>query len=836
MIQTLLRPALYLMARLRLGSKFALIIGLCITPVIVLSLIALNNINEEIIFAEREQNGLKLVPPLKQLLLHLSEARSQIEGNQEGITVSENALLTHDKIDQHLSVIDKLTKRYLSSALHNEFRSNILKSWQSLKTNQNISYEDQFEAYSKLISQALEYINDVAFATHLFQEPEASNALLIDITIRQIPILIENIAQLRDLGARIISNRSLSNSHDRITTAINRIELLHHTFEKSAKNINTTNRELGKLYKTTDDAIHEFIHLTEQFTLSSNISHITTTLFVNTANHAIDSDLNFFNIAIKTIEKSLHTRVKVSHRIELAASITIVSTISLLIYVLIAFYCSITNKLNRLLESATRIAAGDLTEKVSLNTKDELNDIGIALNKISAGINRTVFSIISTSNLFVDVACRLTESSRLTENSVSSQVTDSIATAQSITTLSSTVQEVTASIAKAAESAQQADKETNNGQLVVKETITSILDLANGLEQVSNVIYQLKKDSMEISGILKVIQEIADQTNLLALNAAIEAARAGEHGRGFAVVADEVRDLARKTQDSTLEIQGMIEQLQTASNDAVNVMQKSSQQASQSVEHAKSAGTVLQEITHLVSSISDMNSRISIAAQNQNQMAQQLDNNMVNMTSAANQSSAVAKSSVEDSSRVKALASETQSLLHRFLVNLTAEDIEEGNKHILFEWDESFSVGLPEIDRQHKILINMINELNYHVRMKHNASYINRILQGLIDYTVSHFGYEEGLMERHGYKHLAEHKEKHKKLINQILEFQYRVNSNNNDEEIVEELLNFLNEWLSKHIKGTDKDYAKILVAMGVDQENSRQPTDVISDDNIDLF
>ena len=85
MIQTLLRPALYLMARLRLGSKFALIIGLCITPVIVLSLIALNNINEEIIFAEREQNGLKLVPPLKQLLLHLSEARSQIEGNQEGI-------------------------------------------------------------------------------------------------------------------------------------------------------------------------------------------------------------------------------------------------------------------------------------------------------------------------------------------------------------------------------------------------------------------------------------------------------------------------------------------------------------------------------------------------------------------------------------------------------------------------------------------------------------------------------------------------------------------------------------------------------------------------------
>jgi methyl-accepting chemotaxis protein len=183
------------------------------------------------------------------------------------------------------------------------------------------------------------------------------------------------------------------------------------------------------------------------------------------------------------------------------------------------------------------------------------------------------------------------------------------------------VQEVARNATEAAKAASHSDEEAQNGQAVVDRTINAIDALASEVDRAANVIHRLEQDSDKIGTVLDVIKGIAEQTNLLALNAAIEAARAGEQGRGFAVVADEVRTLASRTQQSTAEIQQMIERLQAGAQEAVSVMEDSRSRASDSVSSAQSAGQSLESITRSVASITDMNTQIASAADEQSALS-----------------------------------------------------------------------------------------------------------------------------------------------------------------------------------------------------------------------
>ncbi|MCW9025273.1 MAG: methyl-accepting chemotaxis protein [Gammaproteobacteria bacterium] len=207
--------------------------------------------------------------------------------------------------------------------------------------------------------------------------------------------------------------------------------------------------------------------------------------------------------------------------------------------------------------------------------------------------------------------------------------TDQVATA--ITEMSASIQEVAANAQLTADSAARANDETFTSKQVVSSTMTAIHDLAEEVEQASNVIKKLEEDSNNISTVVNVISGIAEQTNLLALNAAIEAARAGEQGRGFAVVADEVRTLANRTHESTKEIQIMIENLQAGTQQAVTVMDKSRSQAEISVTKGNEATASLDAITDAVGSINDMSTQIAAAVEQQNAVAQEVNQNIVNI-------------------------------------------------------------------------------------------------------------------------------------------------------------------------------------------------------------
>ncbi|WP_407693056.1 methyl-accepting chemotaxis protein [Pseudomonas paeninsulae] len=234
--------------------------------------------------------------------------------------------------------------------------------------------------------------------------------------------------------------------------------------------------------------------------------------------------------------------------------------------------------------------------------------------------------------------------------------------------MAATVQEVARSAAGAAEAAQKADLEAADGRQEVSRTIDAIDFLAKEVEQGSAVILQLEQDTDKIGGVLEVIRGIAEQINLLALNAAIEAARAGEQGRGFAVVADEVRTLALRTQQSTGEIQTMIEHLQTGSANAVKVMGASRNRAQDSVKQVARAGTTLESITRAVATINDMNGQIASAAEEQSSVAEEINRNVVTVSLVAEQTSVGAQHTAAASEELARLAEQLQALVGQFRI------------------------------------------------------------------------------------------------------------------------------------------------------------------------
>ena len=271
----------------------------------------------------------------------------------------------------------------------------------------------------------------------------------------------------------------------------------------------------------------------------------------------------------------------------------------------------------RLSNDAQRVAEGDLSATLEAEKGGEFGVLSSAFAAMVNRLREVVTNVVSSSSQLGVSAEQLSNTTRVTLENVRQQELYTSEVATAITEMAATVQEVAHHSAQTAEAAQKADSSAANGRAVVEQMVSIIQQLYDDIGDAAEVIEALAADTASIGGILDVIRSIADQTNLLALNAAIEAARAGEQGRGFAVVADEVRNLAKRTQDSTQEIQAMITRLQEGAKHAVCVMDQSRSQAGAGSRQADNAGAALGSITHANRVISDMAAQIASAAEEQ---------------------------------------------------------------------------------------------------------------------------------------------------------------------------------------------------------------------------
>ncbi len=330
----------------------------------------------------------------------------------------------------------------------------------------------------------------------------------------------------------------------------------------------------------------------------------------------------------------------------------------------------ISRPLKATVDAMTDIAEGegDLTRRLEVVGKDEIAQLSLAFNKFVDKIQTTIKQVANSTSQLAAASEQMSVVSNEASSGVQRQRAETEQVATAMNEMTATVQEVARHAESAAESAGEADAQAQNGRQVVNNTISAIDVLARDVEKAADVIQSLEKDSDEIGTVLEVIRGIAEQTNLLALNAAIEAARAGEQGRGFAVVADEVRSLASRTQSSTEEIQQMIERLQKGSRDAVTVMETGRNQAQISVEQATQAGSALESITSAVDAISAMNNQIAEAARQQGEVADEINQNIINISQVADETSEGTQQLATASAELAHLSQELQTLVSRFKV------------------------------------------------------------------------------------------------------------------------------------------------------------------------
>lgn len=348
--------------------------------------------------------------------------------------------------------------------------------------------------------------------------------------------------------------------------------------------------------------------------------------------------------------------------------VVVLASILLAIFIATVTVRSISIPLAKVNQILGVVASGDMTQKLDDSAQDEFGDLARNCNKVIANLQQLIQGIISRSTQLAAASEQTSAITVQTTQAIREQKSQVTQAATATTEMSSTAQGVLQSANDAVAEIKNADNEAERVKGISVENKNIILQLSHEVEQASVVINKLHKDSASIGSILDVIRGIAEQTNLLALNAAIEAARAGEQGRGFAVVADEVRSLASKTQASTQEIQAMIQVLQSGAHAAVEAMNKGKKQAENCVEKTEIATKALDSITHAVHLAHDMSEQISDAAKEQNQVSHEISKLLESIVSIAEETASGAEQTSESSHEVARLAEELRVSVEQFKV------------------------------------------------------------------------------------------------------------------------------------------------------------------------
>lgn len=637
-MKSLLYPAVALMNRLSFGMKFSLISVLFLLPMLATNYYLVRDSWREFQGTRVELQSLDLLGSSLALRRDLETLNNQVQINatlgqsgKAGDLEGKISALEHSVLSR-LQSLNAMTTEPEQIAAFDAKRDELITAFKAQQ--QETSLLSKSALIGKLLNKAQMLSQIIASQSGLSRDSQSDLRQLSELITSVTPQVTQTLGEGRAMGAYSLGQGFLnSSSSTRFDELLQQLEKLQAEYglklQDALGSSKAAHTALDSLAKASSASLKQGSELFEEQVVMAETLDASWQDFYDGVSRLMAQTYQLDDATLTFLGQQLEQRLA-QNRTHMVVLVSALSAVFLLIFYLYAgFYASTRTTLRRLGAMMDKVAAGDMTVTFVAHSRDELGDLGQVFNGTVAKIHDLIERVGHTVSQVELQAGQVETVSAQSNQAVSGQRTQIEQVATAMNQMSSTAQEVARSAAAAVSSAHSVNDETVSGRGLVQSQQGSIARLATEIDQSVRVINQLATDSQSISSVLEVIKSIAEQTNLLALNAAIEAARAGEQGRGFAVVADEVRTLARRTQHSTEEIEQMISRLHSGVAAAVKAMGSSHEMASGTVGQSEKVQQALENILGAVGMIVDQNQQIAAAVEQQTAVAHDIDQNIV---------------------------------------------------------------------------------------------------------------------------------------------------------------------------------------------------------------
>lgn len=669
----LISPAIALMDRLRYPAKFALLFTVVLIPMLLMAGTLVRQFQTEANASKQERNGLRYLAALRTPIEHIQQHRGMTNAFRNGATQFKDRIFSkREEIDSYFAALEKVDSELRGALKTDNMLAKLNQQWNDIKTRaMDEELSVTIAAHNRLIADSLKLLNHLSNTSGIILDPTLDSFHMGFVLTSDLPELIELMGQTRALASGVAAKGSINpQTLTKLLILIANIETYAHKVDEGLEVAFAENPEVGRhlfaSYENYHKALQATLDLVRQQLIESETISVDSNTVFDTVTQAVTQSYQLYSGLIEELDLMFQTRSAASEQF---LNITLAGLLGVLL-VVIVLLLGLTQSVSRnivAINTATKLVAqNDLSARVNIASNDEMQEIAEHFNAMIETSSALLKAIIHTSADLHTSAQKVYTVANQSAAHLERQQQETTSVATAVNEMSATIQDVANTTNTAAHAASNANEQAKNGKSVVAGATVSISQLANDIEDAANVIQGLEKSSESIGSLIDVIKSIAEQTNLLALNAAIEAARAGEHGRGFAVVADEVRNLASRTQESTAVIENMIVKLQSGSRKAVAVMQQSRTQAQIGVEKSRETMQSLEAISQSVETIDAMNLQIASAAEEQTAVTEEINRNIVHISSLSEHTSSCAKQTTIEAGQLNQLAENLLKLTKQF--------------------------------------------------------------------------------------------------------------------------------------------------------------------------